>query len=78
MMAVKEIPLQHNDNITIKRVAEEMKILEGIAYRNLVRRYTFQLVSGVVCLHEHGIAHRDIKTANIFLTEGGRQLFENR
>lgn len=40
----------------------------------LVRRYTFQLVSGVACLHEHGIVHRDIKTANIFLTNGGNCL----
>lgn len=39
MMAVKEIALQHNDNGTIKRVAEEMKILEGIIHKNLVRSY---------------------------------------
>lgn len=114
MMAVKEIPLQHNDNATIKRVMEEMKILEGIVHQNvvryygvevhkeemlffmefcaegtlenlvaatetglpelLVRRYTFQLVSGVAVLHEHGIVHRDIKTANIFLTDEGNCL----
>lgn len=40
----------------------------------LVRKYTFQLVSGVACLHDHGVVHRDIKTANIFLTEGGNCL----
>ncbi|CAG9822697.1 unnamed protein product [Phaedon cochleariae] len=114
LMAVKEIALQHNDTATIKRVAEEMKILEGIVHKNLVRYYgmevhkdemllfmeycsegtlenliadtekglpellvrrcTFQLVSGVACLHEHGIVHRDIKTANIFLTDGGNCL----
>lgn len=114
MMAVKEISLQYNDNATIKRVAEEMKILEGIIHKNLVkyygievhreemllfmeycqegtleslilmtvdglpevlvRRYTFQLVSGVECLHDHGIVHRDIKTANIFLTDEGNCL----
>jgi mitogen-activated protein kinase kinase kinase 4 len=39
MMAVKELPLQHNDTHTIKRVGEEMKILEGIVHRNLVRYY---------------------------------------
>lgn len=114
MMAVKEITLQHNDNATVKRVMEEMKILEGIVHQNvvryygvevhkeemlffmefcaegtlenlvaatetglpelLVRRYTFQLVSGVAVLHEHGIVHRDIKTANIFLTDEGNCL----
>ncbi|CAH1165116.1 unnamed protein product [Phyllotreta striolata] len=114
MMAVKEIPLQHNDTHTIKRIAEEMKILEGIVDDNLVRsygvevhkdemlifmeycsegtlehlvaaterglpellvrKYAFQLVSGVACLHDHGVVHRDIKTANIFLTDGGNRL----
>ncbi|XP_049820436.1 mitogen-activated protein kinase kinase kinase 4 isoform X2 [Aethina tumida] len=114
MMAVKEIPLQHNDMVTIKRVAEEIKNLEGIHHKNLVRyygvevhkdemllfmefcaegtlenlvaatetglpevlvrRYTYQLVSGVATLHDHGIVHRDIKTANIFLTDEGNCL----
>ncbi|XP_074030736.1 mitogen-activated protein kinase kinase kinase 4 isoform X2 [Leptinotarsa decemlineata] len=113
MMAVKEIPLQH-DTSSSKHIAEEIKILEGIVNKNLVRyygvevhkdemlifmeycsegtlesliagterglteplcrRYTFQLVSGVACLHEHGIVHRDIKTANLFLTNGGNCL----
>ncbi|XP_057666250.1 mitogen-activated protein kinase kinase kinase 4 [Diorhabda carinulata] len=114
MMAVKEIALQYNDIGTLKKIAEEMKILEGISHKNLIksygvevhkdemlifmeycsegtleslvadtekglsellaRRYTFQLVSGVACLHDHGIVHRDIKTANIFLTDGGNRL----
>ncbi|XP_072379939.1 mitogen-activated protein kinase kinase kinase 4 isoform X2 [Diabrotica undecimpunctata] len=114
LMAVKEIALQHNDPGTLKKIAEEMKILEGIAHNNLVksygvevhkdemlifmeycsegtleclvadtegglpelqaRKYTFQLLSGVACLHDHSIVHRDIKTANIFLTEGGNCL----
>lgn len=39
MMAVKEIALQHNDSNTIKRVSDEMKILEGISHRNLVKYY---------------------------------------
>lgn len=47
---------------------------EGGLSELLFRRYTFQLVSGVACLHEHGIVHRDIKTANIFLTNAGNCL----
>lgn len=111
MMAMKEIQLQHNDIHTIRSVAEELKILEGIAHKNLVkyfglevhreemlifmefcaegtleslvagtegglpelliRRYTYQLLSGVAILHDHGIVHRDLKSANIFLNDEG-------
>lgn len=40
----------------------------------LVRRYTYQLLSGLAVLHKNGIVHRDIKTANIFLTDEGNCL----
>ncbi|XP_070165065.1 mitogen-activated protein kinase kinase kinase 4 isoform X1 [Polyergus mexicanus] len=41
---------------------------------SLVRKYTHQLLSAVAALHSHGIVHRDIKTANIFLTNEGNCL----
>ncbi|KAG5339661.1 M3K4 kinase, partial [Acromyrmex charruanus] len=41
---------------------------------SLVRKYTHQLLSAVAALHSHGIVHRDIKTANIFLTDEGNSL----
>ncbi|XP_023342644.1 mitogen-activated protein kinase kinase kinase 4 isoform X2 [Eurytemora carolleeae] len=41
---------------------------------SLVRRYTGQLLQAVACLHENGIVHRDIKGANIFLTDDMRNL----
>ncbi|XP_076665905.1 mitogen-activated protein kinase kinase kinase 4 [Andrena cerasifolii] len=41
---------------------------------SLVRKYTHQLLSAVAVLHFHGIVHRDIKTANIFLTDEGNCL----
>ena len=31
-----------------------------------------QLLEGVICLHEHKVLHRDLKTANCFLTLDGR------
>lgn len=43
MMAVKEIAVQYNDTSTIKRVAEELKILEGISHRNLVKYYGIEV-----------------------------------
>ncbi|XP_067008813.2 mitogen-activated protein kinase kinase kinase 4 isoform X2 [Anabrus simplex] len=41
---------------------------------NLIRWYTHQLLDAVATLHSHGIVHRDIKTANIFLTDEGNRL----
>ncbi|XP_076291139.1 mitogen-activated protein kinase kinase kinase 4 isoform X2 [Lasioglossum baleicum] len=41
---------------------------------SLARKYTHQLLSAVAVLHSHGIVHRDIKTANIFLTDEGNCL----
>ena len=108
LMAMKEIAIQPGENRAVKRVAEELKILEGINHKHLVRyygveihreellifmelcaegtleslvelsgglfegltrRFTAQLLSGVAELHKHGVVHRDIKTANIFLTD---------
>ncbi|XP_076046818.1 mitogen-activated protein kinase kinase kinase 4-like [Oratosquilla oratoria] len=40
----------------------------------IVRKYTRQLLEGINCLHDHGILHRDIKGANIFLTQEGNIL----
>ncbi|KAK7873883.1 hypothetical protein R5R35_005744 [Gryllus longicercus] len=40
----------------------------------LIRRYTHQLLDAVSCLHRHGVVHRDIKSANIFLTDEGNSL----
>lgn len=40
----------------------------------LVRRYTSQLLSAISALHSHSIVHRDIKSANIFLTAEGNCL----
>lgn len=43
MMAMKEIALQHNDNLTIRRIAEELKILEGINHKSLVKYYGLEV-----------------------------------
>ncbi|XP_026827017.1 mitogen-activated protein kinase kinase kinase 4 isoform X1 [Ooceraea biroi] len=41
---------------------------------SLVRKYTYQLLLAIAALHSHGIVHRDVKTANIFLTDEGNCL----
>lgn len=43
MMAVKEIALLHNDVHTLRKVAQELKILEGVHHRNLVKYYGLEV-----------------------------------
>lgn len=53
---------------------ESLVEMSGGLFEGLNRRYTAQLLSAVTELHRHGVVHRDIKTANIFLTNGGNCL----
>lgn len=50
-----------------------VELSEGL-HEGLTRRFTVQLLSAVYELHKHGVVHRDIKTANIFLTNEGNCL----
>ena len=43
LMAMKEIQLQPNDHRTIRRVAEELRIFEGIQHNHLVRYYGVEI-----------------------------------
>lgn len=53
---------------------ESLVEMSGGLYESLTRRFTAQLLSAVGELHKHGIVHRDVKTANIFLTNGSNCL----
>lgn len=53
---------------------ESLVELSGQLHEGLTRRFTAQLLTAVEELHKHGVVHRDIKTANIFLTNGGNCL----
>lgn len=48
-MAMKEIVLQHNDHRTIRHVAEELQILEGIHHPNLVKYYGIEIHRVSLC-----------------------------
>lgn len=71
----------HNDEMLMFMEYCDEGTLESLATstetglpEELVRKYTRQLLEAVHTLHEHGIVHRDIKGANIFLTEEGNIL----
>ncbi|XP_068627195.1 mitogen-activated protein kinase kinase kinase 4 [Battus philenor] len=53
---------------------EALLVASGALAELTARRYTKQLVSAVTELHARGIAHRDIKSGNIFLTNEGNCL----
>lgn len=53
---------------------ESLVELSGGLHEALTRRFTVQLLSGIDELHKHGVVHRDIKTANIFLWDAGNSL----
>ncbi|XP_049870477.1 mitogen-activated protein kinase kinase kinase 4 isoform X2 [Pectinophora gossypiella] len=53
---------------------EALIATSGALAEHMVRRYTKQLVSAVAELHARSIAHRDIKSGNIFLTNEGHCL----
>lgn len=53
---------------------ESLSEMSGGIHEGLVRRYTMQLLLAVEELHKNGVVHRDIKCANIFLTNEGNCL----
>ncbi|KAI5635180.1 protein kinase domain-containing protein [Phthorimaea operculella] len=53
---------------------EALLAANGALQEQMVRRYTKQLTSAIAELHKQGVAHRDIKSGNIFLTNEGHCL----
>ena len=51
LLAMKQMEFQHNDHKTIKAIADEIKIFEGINHPNLVRYYGVEVhrVSIISC-----------------------------
>lgn len=43
----------------------------GAFTESLIRRFSYHILSGVTYLHSRGIIHRDIKGANILVTDAG-------
>ncbi|KAJ8045489.1 Serine/threonine-protein kinase Nek9 [Holothuria leucospilota] len=50
---------------------EKIGIQDSLFGEEIVIWYFFQISSAMIYIHRHSILHRDIKTANIFLTKSG-------
>lgn len=60
LIAMKEIPIQPGETNAISKVAEELKIFEGISHRHLVKYYGIeihQVCNGYLCyaVHKKGV-----------------------
>lgn len=59
LMAMKEIAIQPGETRALKNVAEELKILEGIKHKNLVRYYGIEV---------HRVSVHNIQSDFTFMT----------
>ncbi|XP_074114535.1 mitogen-activated protein kinase kinase kinase 4 [Cotesia typhae] len=74
------VEIQHEEMLIFMEFCAEGTLESLIAASSgglpeiFIRKYVHQLLSAISVLHFHGIVHRDIKTANIFLTDQGNCL----
>ncbi len=50
---------------------ERYKRRKQLIDEEVIWRYLIQSLKALRCLHEHGIVHRDLKSANTFIAEDG-------
>ena len=65
------IVMEYADNGDISQKIK-YNLKNGLIFsENIIWNYLIQILEGLHYLHEHNIIHRDLKSANIFLTQEG-------
>ena len=65
------IVMEYADNGDMSRKIK-YNLKNGLIFsENIIWNYLIQILEGLHYLHEHNIIHRDLKSANIFLTQEG-------
>jgi serine/threonine protein kinase len=69
-MESMHIVMEYADGGTLHDVVRRARQTGALAEASILQ-YFAQILAAVRCLHQHRILHRDLKTANVFLTAAG-------
>lgn len=64
--------MEYADGGDLAGKVEKYKQSRQYMSENTIWGYFLQIMEGVICFHDKKILHRDLKTANIFLTMDGK------
>ena len=65
------IVMEYADDGDLSDKIGKRKVSNQLLDEDFILRYLVQVTQALYYLHSHGILHRDIKTANLFMTKAG-------
>ena len=66
------IVMEYADGGTLADAIDAQRSLGDVPFKSaMVRKWVLEVASALAHVHDHHILHRDLKTANVFLTSAG-------